>query len=169
MSTSIPVRSNGQVIDQSWFNLPRTEISVLDDRVDALSGDNATVFEADGYYAGPGIMSSIIVTKVPRDITATSAVLTILIAGASGNTAVDIKFKRGGGAWTSLLSTVPIVPSSAGDNADSATGAGATAAVINGTYQSLLQDDLLRIDSTQVQGGTPNGFIFTLYYDVVGA
>jgi len=169
MSTSIPTRSNGQVIDQSWFNVPRSEISVLDDRVDALASNNSIVFEADGYYAAPGIMDNIIITKITKPITVTAAVLTCITVGSSGSTTVDVKFKRGVGAWTSILSVVPSVPFGAGDNSDSATGAGATAAVVNATYKDLLAGDLLRIDTTAVQGGTPNSFIYTVYHDVTGA
>lgn len=169
MSTSIPVRSNGQVIDQSWFNTPRSEISTLDDRLDALGGSsNVIVFNANGYYAAGGSKDSIIVFPITKSITATSVRLTQLTAGASGSVKVDLKFKRGSGSWTSMLSTAPIVPASAGDNANSATGTGATAGVINATYEALVPDDLVRLDLQQVPGGTPDSFIFTLYHSFDG-
>lgn len=168
MGTSIPLRSNGQVIDQSWFNLIRTEVSVIDDRVDALGSNNALIFNVNGYYGEVGSANQVSIFPITKSLTITSAKLICVTAGSAGSTKVDFKFKRGSGAWTSIFSTLPIVPFGAGDLGNSDTGAGATAAVINPSNQVLLPGDMVRVDQFQVQGGTPDTYILNVYHDFNG-
>lgn len=167
MGTSIPVRSNGQIIDQAWFNTPRSEISTLDDRVDRLASGNSKVFNIGGYY-NIGSKDSVAIIPITQSITLTSVVLKCLTVGSSGNTQVDVKVKRGASSWTSILTTKPLVPASAGDYADSSTGAGATAAVINASLQSLVPNDLVRVDQEISQAGNPDTYFLTLYHTIDG-
>jgi hypothetical protein len=66
-------------------------------------------------------------------------------AGTLGTTQVDVKFKRGAGAWTSILTTLPSVSYTSGDDAVS------TNAVLNPTYSTLQGGDLIRLDVVSVQ------------------
>ena len=171
MGTSIPVRSNGQIIEQTWFNLPRTEISTLDDRVDALGSNNALIFNVNGNYGLLGVSGSkdqILATEITQSMTLSSAVLKVFTAGSAGSTKIDLQYKRGSGSWTSLLSTAPIVPATAGDYATSATGSGATAAVINASLQSLQPNDLVRLNLHQSQAGNADTFNLIVYHTLDG-
>lgn len=168
MSLPLPSRSNGQTIDQTWFNLVNDELVTTAGRVDKIVDGQVFDFFISGYYAAGGPLTQIYLTKLGQDITILAALLRIVTAGSSGNTEIDVLFKRGAGSWTSVFTTKPKLPSSAGDGADSDTGTGATAAVVNTLYQDLQADDLLRIDITSVQGGVPEAFLLNLYYQLTG-
>jgi len=172
MSTAIPLRANGEVIDQNWYNVIRSEVSTLDDRVDALGSNQSLSFDALGNYnaaGSTGSLDGVIVHKVTQSITLTSAVLHIITAGSAGSTKVMLERKRTTGSWLSLFSTAPIVPASAGDNANSGQGsAGVTAAVIIASLQTIIPGDLLRLNIQQAQMGTPDTFLLTVYHTTDG-
>jgi hypothetical protein len=88
-------------------------------------------------------------------LTITGARLIIQTAGSSGTTEIDIQYKRGGGAWTSIFSTKPSVAYTAGDNAVSSN------AVIDIANDDLQAGDLIRmnISSAQTSG---SGFLVRL-------
>lgn len=123
-------------------------------------------FSMLGSYNLYGAQTDVLLFRLTQNITITEFRTFIGNAGTSGTTTVDIQLKRGAGAFASLLTTLPSIPFGAGDFSDSATGAGATAAVIGGTT-NLLADDILRIDLTAVQGGTiARDLIALLYYTI---
>lgn len=87
------------------------------------------------------------------NITLTGALIWVPVAGTSGTIQVDVLFKRGAGSWTSIFSTKPAVPSSAGDGVLSSTGAGCTPAVLWASPPNLLAGDFLRLDINTIQTG----------------
>jgi hypothetical protein len=109
--------------------------------------------------------------NITQDITVTSVVLKIRFAGGSGSTTIDLRRYRAG--YQSILSTQPSVPYTAGNGADSTTGAGATAGVVNATYQDLEAGDLIDLDLSAVQGDTSaavaRGFKVFINYTMTGA
>jgi hypothetical protein len=82
------------------------------------------------------------------DITVTGVRLIIFTAGSSGTTTVNVEYKRGGGAWTPILSTPASVAFGAGDNAVSSN------AVIDTANDNLEAGDLIRVSlsSSQTDG-----------------
>lgn len=178
MALPLPTRANGQVIDEDWFNDINDELVTHETRIDEINEGNAITFYVTGHYNQGRIKTGVAYLRLSQDITITTPVLTIHTAGASGNTEVDLLYKRGVAAYASLFSTKPKVPQAAGSFADSATGAGATAAVLGATV-NLLSGDILRLDTTIVQANSsgatssgltnPDGFALRVPYTITGA
>lgn len=170
MSLPLPTRINGQVIDQTWFNLINDELVLLNDRFNAFVSGTSIQWIVDGAYGQSGIKTQYFAPYVVKqDRTAISLLLKFLTAPTvSGNLEIDIEFKRGAGAWTSILNVKPKIPFSAGDYADSDTGAGATAAVINTVYEDLQVGDLIRMNVTEVPDGSADSFLVVLDFTVTG-
>lgn len=169
MSLPLPTRVNGQTIDQTWFNSINTELVSLDAKHNALVDNGALVFSVRSDIKLIEDLEGAVVTELTQDITLLSAKLFIFNNGASGNFEVDLKFKRGVGAWTSLFQTKPKIPFGAGNNADSDTGAGATAAIIDSSYDELLAGDLIRLDVTESPTGYPSDFYLELKRENTGS
>lgn len=169
MSLPLATRLNGQVIDQTWFNLINDELVLLNNRFNSFIGGEKIEWLVGGSYGQSGTKDQYFPPfVVPKDIKITAALLKLITAGASGTLEIDVEFKRGAGAWTSLFNQLPAVPSSAGDYADSDTGTGATAAIINTVVEDLLAGDLLRLNVDQVPDATADSFLVTLDYEVAG-
>lgn len=170
MALPLPTRTNGQVIDQTWFNLINTELVALDAKVTALKTGTSFEFVVTGEYATPGTKTQLIgPILLSQDITVTAALLRQDVAATTGLLEVDVEFKRGAGAWTTLFNITPIVDAADGNGSDSDTGAGSTAAVIDTVVEDLQAGDLLRLNTLQVPSvGLPDGFILKLDYTVTG-
>lgn len=169
MPLPLTTRVNGQTIDQTWFNDINTELVSLDAKLTNVVDDGALVFSYNGRLEdldGYNRAAHLILTQ---DIDILDAVLFIETHGGSGALEVDIKFKRGGGAWTSVFQTKPKIPFGAGNNSDSDTGTGATAAIIDSTYDQLLAGDQMRLDITDAPTGTPENFTLKLFAQNTGA
>lgn len=170
MALPLPTRSNGQTIDQTWFNDINTELVSLDAKLTNVVDDGALVVSYKGELDNMGSYERAFHTFLTQDIDILSATLYIETNGSgSGSLEIDVKFKRGAGAWTSIFTTKPKIPYSAGNAADSDTGTGATAAVINSTYDNLLAGDQIRLDITEVPAGTPENFTLKLFAQNTGA
>lgn len=161
-------RSNGQVIDQSWFNNIKTEGVTLEGYVTAIKTDLSFSFRANRYY-NFGAQSGLIYMRVKQDVEILSAKLICYTAGASGNTEVDVYRKRGVGSFETIFTTKPKVPASAGDHTTSDSGGSAVAAVLDSTKALLEDGDILRFDFTLTQVGTPIGCELQLGYRITGA
>ena len=129
----------------------------LDSRVDALSLDSAQAPIIMRVNGNSGLLTlpytGFLKTTISFDLTITNIYLYIDQAGGSGTTEVDILFKRGAGAWTSVLTTKPSVAYTAGNDAISSN------AVLNGSYTSLLAGDLIRMDITSSQVSCRNFYV----------
>lgn len=80
--------------------------------------------------------------RINFDITILAGRLLSITAGSAGSNEVDMLFKRGAGAWTSIFTTKPVTAFGEGD-----------LALNTGTLSvtSLLAGDLLRMDITAAQ------------------
>lgn len=130
-----------------------------------LSSLETSVLERDplfydfvGRYSDFGSsQTGVLYDRITNDMRLTAARLIISTAGTAGTTEVDVLYKRGAGAWTSIFSTKPSVVYTAGDMAVSSN------AVISTT--DLEAGDFLRIDITGVQTGG-NGAKLQLEWEV---
>lgn len=83
--------------------------------------------------------------RIEFNTTLTAGRLLIEKAGTAGTTEIDVQYKRGAGAWTTIFSTRPSVAFGTGDNGLSTNG------VLSVT--ALLAGDLLRHNLQTVQTG----------------
>lgn len=115
------------------------------------------IFAVNGAYKDRSGFGELCFTTTNFPMEVTGIRLIIIRAGSAGITEADVQFKRGGGAWTSLLTTKPSVSYSSGDYAISSN------AVLNSSYTTLEAGDLLRINlsSAQARG---MGFIVRVDY-----
>jgi hypothetical protein len=164
----IGTRTNGQTIDETWFNILKTEIEALQASRDEIILGLQIPWEVNGNYSRETFFDGVMYYLVTQDITILSATLKVITAGSSGTVDVDIKRKRGGGAWTSIFTTRPAIPYTAGNLADSDTGSGATAAAIDSVVEDVLTGDILRLDISSVQTNGI-GFNLALKYEPTGA
>jgi hypothetical protein len=134
------------------FDDHESRIVALENSVNAIL---VIEFNAAGPYSLKGPQNEVMFTRISNNITVQGARLISQTAGASGSLEIDIKYKRGAGAWTTIFSTRPSVSSASGDYISS------TNAVISVT--SLLAGDLIRLDITAVQS-VGVGFDFNLEY-----
>jgi hypothetical protein len=136
----------------------------FDDHESRIVGLEATVasfmpieFSVYGPYSmNAAPQTSVLIYRTSFNFTALAGRLMIQHAGSAGSTEVDIQYKRGAGAWTSIFSTLPSVVYTAGDYAIS------TNAVLS--FTDFLAGDLIRLDITAIQTGG-SGFEFFLEYE----
>lgn len=95
------------------------------------------------------IQDGLVLERVNFDCIVTSIRLFVWTAGTTGTLTVDLEYKRGGGAWTSLLST-PLQASYASGDRHVATGALAVS-----SFQ-LNAGDIVRlnVDAVQTRGNS---------------
>lgn len=162
LDPAIADRANGQIIDEDWFNFIKTNLEDHDTRLIALETLVRQIqFKIEDFYYDFATSSTLPITnvmnfKLLEDITIIDCQLWVDINGSAGTNEVDIQFKRGAGAWTSILTTKPSVGFGSGSNFTSANG------VLNNAFNDLLADDLLRLDVTNLQ---TDGFGFAALLD----
>lgn len=157
----IPITLNeiavGEPISNSTLTVVRENFDNHESRILGVETGAGTVYppiilRVNGFYSTLGIYSRAVTTTCNFNLTITGIRLIIDVAGSSGTTEVDVLYKRGGGSWTSVLTTKPSVVYSAGDNAVSSN------AVLNLGQVDLQAGDLIRLDITSTQAGAANGF-----------
>jgi len=118
----------------------------LDARITAIEGIGFMPIHF--FLGGPisvfDLETKIDIQRITFNITLLAARIFVSTAGTSGNTEIDILFKRGVAAWTSIFTTKPTLAFGAGDDS---IGTGVLAVT------SLLAGDLVRMDQTAVQAG----------------
>lgn len=128
-----------------WLKTKDNQID-LDSRITAIEGIGFMPIHF--FLSGPislfNLRTKIDIQRITFDINLLAGRILVSTAGASGNTEIDILFKRGVAAWTSIFSTKPTLAFGAGDDA---IGTGVL------TVTSLLAGDLIRMDQTAVQTG----------------
>lgn len=154
----------GKPTKQELFQKVKNSLDDHEDRLPVLeSSINAFLpidFGLNGNYQILGTMENYAgIYRITFNLTVTAVRLITRIAGSSGSTEVDVKFKRGAGAWTSILDTLPSVAFSAGNDAIS------TNAALNVTNKFLQAGDLLRADLTASQGGEPRGLATIIEFE----
>lgn len=158
----------GQPVSNETMDLIRTNLDDLDSRVQSLdlsSVQPPIILAVNGIYTnfvGNGILK----TTLSYNIRVTGVFLLIDNAGSASTTEIDIKYSRSGGAYTSILSTLPAITYQGGNDSISSTGAYSTGAVVNPTYRDLQAGDIIRLDITSVQTGGRN-FMVRIDYNKI--
>jgi hypothetical protein len=160
VSPTISTRSNGQVIDQTWFNVLKTALDTAWDDIAAIEAWSNTIdFVVKGRYnlfTTP--RDQLLVLRAPYNLRLTAAKIVTVSVGASGTTTVSFQRKRGAGAWTDLCSTNPSVVYTAGALAVSTNG------VIDTNYRDVDAGDLICLNLDGAQSGTTSSaFPYDLY------
>lgn len=108
-------------------------------------------FSVLGLLRSSDIQDGILLYRMSSAITLTAARLFIKTAGDSGTCTVDIEYKRGAGAWTSILTTEISSDYTDGD-----------LHVESGTLDvtALEVGDLVRLNIDSVQGGMRDIYVF---------
>ncbi len=143
----------GQPTKQELWNKVQDDLDDHEARIQAVETGSLTTFldmefPVVGDYSIYGARDGLSIHRVSVAITILAGRVMVFTAGSAGTTEIDIEFKRGGGAWTSLFNTKPSVASGAGDFAVSSNG------VLNSSNVDLEVGDLIRlnIDSVQTNG-----------------
>lgn len=151
-----PEITTGEPVKNETLTKIKENFEELDSRVTNLEGGGNTIYppivlSVNGSYGEPGDFdvtlhgTGVLKTTLNFPIIITGVRLLIDKAGVSGTTEIDLKYKRGAGAYQSIFTTRPSVGFAAGDDSIS------TNAVINPSYNSLQAGDILRLDLTGVQ------------------
>jgi len=145
LDPTISDRSNGQTIDQTWFNLIKQVLENHEDRIVELEAEYIRIeFHSNTLQDHLSLTASgVKMMNIPSDLTVIEAGLQYFTAGSANTLECDVQYKRGGGAWTSIFSSRPQL---AYNDADSkATG------TIDNTNDKLDENDLLRLNIHSLQ------------------
>jgi hypothetical protein len=147
---STSVIATGEPTTNTFLTQVKDNFDNHESRISAVETGSTTVyapvvFTVNGDYSSMNGVVGVVKSTMNFDLTVTGVRLLIDKAGSSGTTEVDIKFKRGVGSWTSILSTKPSVAYGSGDDSISSN------AVLNPSYVDLEAGDLIRVDITSVQ------------------
>lgn len=144
----------GEPVSNQTMNKIKENLESLDSRASSLEGGGSMVYppvilRVNGPYGEPGDLqipaNGILKTTLNFNLTITGARLIVDKAGISGTTEIDIKYKRGAGAWTSIFTTKPSLTYTAGDDSTS------TNAALNLSEILLQAGDLVRLDILSAQ------------------
>jgi len=158
----VPLTSGEIASGQPVLNNTATKIKDNFDNLDGRLTDVETgastvyppiILKVGGFYSTLGVYQNAVLTTCNFNLTITGVRLLIEECGSSGTTEIDILYKRGAGAWTSVLTTKPSVTSASGNYALS------TNAVLDLDEVSLEAGDLIRLDITSTQAGNAKGFL----------
>lgn len=156
----------GKPTKTELFRKTKDSLEDLDGRTTTVENAVSSFLELDfelyGDYSAFGTIDKAVVKRINFGIKIVAARLLILIAGTGGTTEIDLLYKRGAGAWTSLVTTRPSVGFGDGDYAISTNG------VLDAGEVNLSAGDLLAMDLTGSQTGglaTPSGLIGILEYE----
>lgn len=131
-------------------------------RIVSLEGGSATTYppiimRVNGTYTNC-TYENILKTTTNFNLLVTGVRILIDGCGTSGTTEVNVKYRRGAGAWISLLTTNPSVGFAAGNDSISSN------AVLNAANVNLQAGDLIRLDMISAQVGARN-FLVRIDYN----
>lgn len=150
----------GEPTKQELFSTIKDNEDDLDSRVTVVeaSGNLYRPIEFDvlGLYGDNIVKDGLMTDLIRFDITILNVLLFIETAGSSGSTTIDVEYKRGVGAFTSVLTSPLSVAFGAGNYAIGTGTLGTTA---------LLTGDVLRlnVDAVQMLG---QGFKVLIEFEV---
>jgi hypothetical protein len=140
--------ASGQAVSNPTMDTIRTDLDDLNSRLTTVEGAVGSLppidFAVFGTLNPPMAITGLIYYRVTAAITLTAARAIAWKAGSAGTLDVDVQYKRGGGAWTSILSSSIQVGFGAGD-------LGMTTGTL--VVTSLLPGDFLRLNVNGVQTG----------------
>jgi len=150
----IPVRVNGQVIDQTWFNIIRTQLINFFNEITALQTGANRKFNITGHLPSVGVTTGTaiglaeFVVEQPFKLTAV-ALIGGQLFNSTGFAEIDVKKKRGGGAFTTVFITKPKIDMGQGDYERSDSGGGASVdSQIDTVEELFVKGDIVRLDGT---------------------
>lgn len=155
--------STGEPVTNSTMTKVKDNFDNLNTRTTSLEGGSNTIYppilmRVNGNAAKLSLpYTGFLKTTMNFNITITGVRIITDIAGSSGSTEIDLKFKRGANPYTSIFTSLPTVSHSVGNDAASVNG------VLNPTYVDLQTGDILRLDITGVQTAGKN-FIVRIDY-----
>lgn len=155
--------STGEPVTNSTMTKVKENFDNLNTRTTSLEGGSNTIYppillRVNGNAAKLTLpYTGFLKTTMNFNITITGVRIITDIAGSSGSTEIDLKFKRGANPYTSIFSSLPTVSYSVGNDAASVNG------TLNPTYVDLQTGDILRLDITGVQTAGKN-FIVRIDY-----
>lgn len=155
IATGMPVASNSQTKIKNNFDNHETRIQTLE--VGGNIDYPPIIMRVNGPYDTLGASTGILKTTTNFAITITGVRIYVDKAGASGTLTCDIKVSHSGGSYTSILTTLPSVAYSSGNDAVS------TNAVLDVTKVNLSSGDIIRLDTTTIQTGAI-GFMVRIDY-----
>jgi hypothetical protein len=136
----------GKPTKQELFTKTKGNFDDHEDRLIVVEGAIGRLppieFDVVGVLNSPLTMTAALVYRIAANLKITAARLLIKTAGASGSVQIDIEYKRGAGAWTSILSSPVSASYALGDYA-----------TVSGTLalQDFQSGDLLRMNINSVQ------------------
>ena len=154
----------GKPTKQELFLKSKNSLDDHEDRIVVTEGSlNAFLpmdFGLNGPYQILGTLDNYAgIYRVTFNLTITSIRLITHIAGSSGSSETNILFKRGVGAFTTVLDTRPSLAFGTGNFAIS------TNAVLNSVNKFLQAGDLVKADLTGSQGGEPRGLVTIVEFE----
>lgn len=164
----VPIPENpllpGKPVTTDILAAIRSNFSNLDSRVTSVEGGGNVVYppillRLNGNYASIPLYEQTLLTTINFSLTLTGVFLICENAGSSGDTEIDVQYKRGVGSWTSVFNTKPKVNYADGALAISSNG------VLNFSLVNLLAGDYLRLLLTAKQGGTPRGLLVRIDFN----
>ena len=144
----------GEPVKNTTQTKIKDNLDNLNERIESLEGGSSTTYppiilRVNGTYGEHGDLqlpaNGILKTTLNFNITITGARLIIDEAGVSGTTEIDIKYKRGVGAYTSIFTTKPSVGFASGDDSTSSNG------ILNISEVGLQAGDIIRLDILDAQ------------------
>lgn len=144
----IPDRTDGQVIDETWFDVLK---SVAEDHEGRIDNYETEVREIEFHLFGPiyymAGLDDLLVEKIKDAYDILSVEIFVKKAGSSGSCEVQLEVSSDGGAsWDPVCSANPVVPFSDGDYASDA-------GVVDAGFDQLVDGDLLRAQIVSGQVG----------------
>jgi len=145
-SISSAIIAAGKPVTQELCTTIKDDLDDLDSRIAITEGGIGRLppicFDVVGALNSPLTMDGALIYRLEANTHITAARLLVKTAGSSGSVTVDIEYKRGAGAWTSILTGTISSSYSAGNYA-----------VTSGTLavQDFLTGDLLRLNIDAVQ------------------
>jgi hypothetical protein len=151
---------SGQPVSSTTQTKIKTNFDDHETRIGSIESGSSVAYPPLILRLGGSYMvkSNVLKTTCNFNLLVNGCRLIIDHCGQLGTTQVDIKFKRGAGSWTSILTTQPSLAYTAGDDSVS------TNAVLNPTYSTLQAGDLIRLDITAAQ---TDGMSFLVRLDYI--
>lgn len=138
----------GKPTKQELFEKLKDDLDDHEDRLTDLEGavgvSDPINFDFVGLLDAPEVMVGALHYAVRNSITILAARLLVISAGTSGTCEVDVEYKRGVAAWTSILDA-PITAAFGEGDLVLKTG--------DLTFQDLEPGDLIRVNINSVQDG----------------
>lgn len=155
----ITTRTNGQTIDQTWFNILKTILEDHEGRIESIENEILYfLFEANSLLDHLVLPNTgFIQIPITDDITVIDCQITVLTAGSAGTVQTGFEYKRGIGAWTSILTTQPSSIYTDGSNHTTTNG---TVDPLNNTLDA---GDFLRLNITNLQTDLRNWSVAIAY------